>query len=186
MTACCGRSSRGRSVRNWASRTACWCSIRRRFRNQVASRWVSRGSGAVGWGRLRTVRSRCSWVTFRRASIRWWTRGEGRTPPRRMPATREVRSRPGGRRGAELDRLAAPPNAVADRDVVPDDGIATGEKNGRRRSPCHKSAKASRKSSTALADARLRLASSTNARHACGATNSPASTTGNNTTNSHH
>ena len=36
---------------------------------------VTRGSGAVGWGRLRTVRSPCSWVMSRRANTCSWTRG---------------------------------------------------------------------------------------------------------------
>ena len=75
MMSGCVQNSRGRSAHSWVSRMACWCSLRRRFRSQAASRWAWLGSGAAGWGRLRIAKSGCSWATSRRASTCWWTRG---------------------------------------------------------------------------------------------------------------
>ena len=53
-------------------------------------------------------------------------------------------------RGSQLERLAASPNALSDRRLVPGGRNPAGEKNGRLRLPSHKSAKASPKSYDAI------------------------------------
>src|SRR6266571_3983492 len=65
-----------------------WGWLRRPFPNPGLTRWAWRASGAAGWAKSTTVKSRALWATARARALPWWPCG---CPcPKRGPQTRRV------------------------------------------------------------------------------------------------